>query len=226
MSTDIETLLPNLPYCSDFHAAVRQAKPGDTLLCLHNGCSSRTITEDILNSIREKQLNVYLEMPEGCATSTLEPSWRCITTTRFANLEAKLIMTPHCTRLADAPLKGDALLIAARVAGYDTAVFGLPPERKNVVVIHEGCPNFIVSLLPLSDFLRGRFAPFAHWIDFWNGVLSRLGLDERLPKDIRPAVDTRYLPDDALPPSAVSSVSSKGRSLSMRFVITVIVCRA
>ncbi len=216
MKNDLEILLPSLPICADFHEAVQKAAPNETLLCLNGSCRSRTLDAGILATIREKRLRVFLEMPEGFATTTLEASWRCVTAKHIANLDAGQIMTPHCARFADAPLQGEPLLAAARVAGYDTAVFGLPEDARTVVAVHDSCPNLIVSLLPLSNFLRGRFAPLLRWLGFWNGLLERLGLPDRLPETLRPEVDTMYLPDDELPPTAVKECVNRAFQMMER----------
>ena len=204
MSTAFDSVFSHLPLCSDFHLAVTQASKGDILFCFNNICSNRILNDSILEDIRQKGLRVFLEMPEDCEIEQLDGCWRCVSTRSFHDLPEGVIMAPHCAPVANYMLQGEPLLVAARVAGYDTPVFGLPEDSRTVIAVHESCPGLIVSLIPLSNFLRGRYAPFQRWINLWNGILEMMGTETRLPEHLRPSVDTTFSKEEILPQNALS----------------------
>ena len=65
------------------------------------------------------------------------------------------------------------ILVSARVAGYDTAVFGFNDSGANASPIlfqHPEEPTITIATTKLSSFVRGRFAPLAAWKLLWEGA--------------------------------------------------------
>lgn len=98
--------------------------------------------------------------------------------------------------------EGEPLLTLAKVAGYDTATFGLPGEHHPLLVSErEG--RLLVATTGLSSFVRGRFGPQRSWEAIWSRVLGYLAGEAGGPglswmATVRPSYDaTEELPPDA-----------------------------
>ena len=209
-TAEIQSIFGHLPLCRDFQKAVQEASVGETLICLEGVCANRRLDADILELVRSKGLHVLLEMPEGVARHPLDTCHRCVSLREFPGLAKGTILAPHVVPVADFELKGEPFLVAARVAGYDTLAFGLPEETRTVVGVHEACPGLVVSIVPLSNFLRGRYAPVQRWVALWNGILAFMGIKVRLPENLRPLVDTAFSSQEELPPGALAECKERG----------------
>ena len=92
----------------------------------------------------------------------------------FAPALAKLrILAIHDCRFV--PLKAeDPHIVVGRVAGFDTAVYGLPKESFPILCElpkREGGGEVLVATTKLSHFVTGRYAPSNAWRAIWNHVL-------------------------------------------------------
>jgi hypothetical protein len=67
-------------------------------------------------------------------------------------------------------------LILARVAGYDTAVFGLPETEVYPVLFEHPRGDILVATTKLSQFVTGRYAPNDAWPVVWRMVFTWLAL--------------------------------------------------
>ena len=65
-------------------------------------------------------------------------------------------------------------LVAARVAGYDTAVFGLPAKDVFPILFELPERGLIVATTRLSSFVTGRYAPAKDWPVVWERILAAL----------------------------------------------------
>ena len=57
----------------------------------------------------------------------------------------------------------EPILALARVAGYRTAVYGLPENHHPILFLHPDNPNILISTIPILDFADRRYAPHADW---------------------------------------------------------------
>ena len=100
-------------------------------------------------------------------------------------------------------------MVIARVAGFDTAVFGLEGTPNDPLVFKTG-KNLWISTSKLSDFAKLRLMPESKWKLFWEGTLSELTGREvsfkGWPTMIRPA----YSQDQELPEKARMEAIQKG----------------
>ena len=92
--------------------------------------------------------------------------------------------------------------VAARVAGVDTAVFGLPRNNSEVaVVLFAATADVLVATTSFSNVLRGRYAPVSEWRTLLSFVMAWLGsglaVGPLVPR-VRPA----YAKGAKLPPDA------------------------
>ena len=67
----------------------------------------------------------------------------------------------------------DPLMVIARVAGFDTAVFGLENTPSSPLV-YKPNDNLWISTSKLSDFAKLRFMPERNWKLFWEAVMSHM----------------------------------------------------
>ncbi len=100
-------------------------------------------------------------------------------------------------------------MVIARVAGFDTAVFGLEGTPNDPLVFKAG-RNLWISTSKLSDFAKLRLMPESKWKIFWEETLSELTGREvsfkEWPTMIRPA----YSQDEELPGNARMEAVRKG----------------
>ena len=207
--------------------AVNRAAPGSGVLILAGFYPLRPTAVDprVLDSARAKRLSVYLEYPASVPGLNLGPPRRAewervvVTTHSFGPRlpQLKILSAHHAWYLpvGALPASADPLLSLARVAGYGTAVFGLPhqafPLLLNIHRSHVGGssgdgspdPVLLVATSGLSNFLRGRYAPPGAWIDVWDQVLSMLD-PAAGPVSLRaePSVQPAYGREDRLPADA------------------------
>jgi hypothetical protein len=189
--------------------AIRNAKTSSGVLILADGYpTQRTILRNSdLELAATKSLRLYIEFPEELPGISLgksrEAVWeRGVVTGSFFSPklpDLSLVGLHQCIYL---PVQSpNTSLSLARVAGYDNAVFGLPP---NAVSLLFEVPErkWIVATTKLSNFVTARYAPSESWTVIWDAILERLapGTENRLkPRSVAHAAysSTLPLPDDA-----------------------------
>lgn len=188
--------------------ALHDASSGDAVLALADTypIPSLNIDEETLHRAREKGLRLYLEYPLSVPKVDFgEPrtaEWeRLVVSSDFFRhgLPPMSILTMHgCWFL---PVKAKNYHLAlARVAGYDTAVYGLPPEVHPILFNYSD--SVMVATSKLSQFRTGRYAPRACWKEVWEGLLRWLTGGAEVPISWTPTVTVasdknEKLPDDA-----------------------------
>lgn len=105
------------------------------------------------------------------------------------------------------PAGAETLLVLGRVAGFDTAVFGLPKDAAPIL-FEMPERRLIVATTCLSRFVTARYAPAEDWKMLWRSLLRRLMADEAgtvpaLPElSYTPPVRPRHGRDEPLPADA------------------------
>ena len=122
--------------------------------------------------------------------------------------ENRIMMIHGCRILpVDTP---DAHIIMARVAGFDTAVYGLPEERYPVLLKHPNA-DMLVATTKLSCFRTARYAPADTWRVVWRWVLQWLTDGETLPElDWEPSVHPAYMADAQTPSDIERTAVARG----------------
>ncbi|MCP5524400.1 MAG: hypothetical protein H7A46_22955 [Verrucomicrobiales bacterium] len=197
--------------------AVDVAVPGGAVLILAGDYPAETtdVPEQLLSLAEAKGLRLYLEYPRALPGRTLgsgrSPRWeRVVVATDFFGpmLPANRILAMHdChilpTEAANAPL------VLARVAGFDTAVYGLPPETVPVLFEHDD--HTLVATTCLSGFVTGRYAPVAAWGRVWTRIIEWLFPGQTVPElHWTPPVRPSYGRDEALPADAERQALRRG----------------
>lgn len=184
--------------------AVKHAKPGSGVLVLADGYPSvRThIDPAVFDIAANKGLKLYIEYPEALPDIELaEPrkaGWERIvvaSSTFGESLPMLQILTAHeCIFI---PCKAEKpLLVFARVAGFDKAVFGLPQETHPALFEKE---NLLIATTKLSSFITSRYAPTKAWQAVWEHILSVLDPENRPTIEWTPIVRPMFGPSQPLP---------------------------
>ena len=128
-----------------------------------------------------------------------------VSSERFAPAlpQFRILMLPDC-RLVKLS-SGLPLLELARVAGFDTAVYGLPEQALPLLVDHTNPRRgrrdlTIEAATSLSQFRRGRFLPSRDWATLWERLLTLMCPNGPAIKlNVSPAVRPAYSEADKLP---------------------------
>ena len=90
-------------------------------------------------------------------------------------------------------------LVVARVAGYDTAIYGLPDKEVFPILFEVPESRLIVATTKLSGFVTGRYAPAHDWVLIWEKLLSELSPEHLVHLRIAPVVRPAWGPTAKLP---------------------------
>lgn len=160
--------------------------------------------------MRSKSLRVFADFATVAADPVLDTIGveRVVVTQPVGPLAPMDLLTVNRAVFCEAEA-ADPVLVIARVAGFDTAVFGLE-DTPSFPLVYRPEPYCWVSTSCLSDFARLRFLPEKHWKSFWEAVLSDLTGRETVfsswPSMVRPA----YGAEAALPRDARREAIRKG----------------
>lgn len=98
-------------------------------------------------------------------------------------LNCDTILVQHATSCCKVKFQVIPLLVAAKVAGYRKAVFGLPDDYTPLLFHHPDYKNVIIINSGFSNFRRGRFTPQPYWLkalEYITGFLVPEGADSRI----------------------------------------------
>ena len=115
----------------------------------------------------------------------------------------------------------DPLLVIARVAGFDTAVYGIPDSASPILFKLPG-RDALIATTKLSGFVTGRYAPTADWGILWERILGMLDPESSVSLKWTPTVHPAYGPDDKLPTDAErrAFVEGVGWYLNSRLLVS------
>lgn len=158
--------------------AIEKAPEKSAVLILAEGYPEQRvqISQAALDLAKSKGLQLYIEYPESLPGvefgPLLEVRWeRGVVTSPAVGLAEGRILALHDCRLLRTEAK-DPLMVMARVAGFDTAVYGLPQEKYPILFRNDD--GILVATTKLSNFNQGRYAPAADWRTVWSKLLDEL----------------------------------------------------
>ena len=103
-----------------------------------------------------------------------------------------------------------AHLVAARVAGYRDACFGLDDAQQQPILFeHPTCPNILIATTPLSGFVTSRFAPLCDWQTLMGSLIGWLADTPQVKVEYRQTVRPAYQAGEKLPDHAEMDAFSK-----------------
>ncbi|HNT35074.1 MAG TPA: hypothetical protein PKH07_08760, partial [bacterium] len=210
-SNDLYSLLAQLgkvyPRHGTFAEAIAQASPKSAVLVLADQYPEKgtVIEETELDAARSKSLKVYIEYPQklpGFELGTPQKAlWErgVVATDLFGFLLPKhRILDLHSCQFVPAQAPQHWLSLGV-VAGYDTAVYGIP-EKAHPLLFQADKGALLIATTKLSNFVTGRYAPSKDWDIFWLRLLMMLSPDDA-PESLEhtPLVRARWGKNEALP---------------------------
>ena len=225
---DLVSLLQNegakIKEYSSVEETLEEAPEGSAVLLLGSGYPDKvqTLTEKDVETIEKKGLKVYAEFALRLRSGTGENSSGTgevdlkeigvervvVTKTLGDSLKPMDLLTINRAVYYETEAT-DPLMVIARVAGFDTAVFGLENTPNSPLVFKEG-DNIWISTSKLSDFAKLRHMPESKWKFFWEELLSELTGEKvtikKWPSTIAPA----YSKNENLPKTARREAIQKG----------------
>lgn len=182
------------PRYEDPTQAIAAAPAGAGVLILADGYPSRTtaLDEALFAAAAKKGLRLYVEFPSHLPRVQVgkprATEWEraVIASEVFGPSLARLrILGIHDCHFV--PVEATrAHIVVARVAGFDTAVYGLPQTSHPILFEPEG-GHVLVATTKLSQFATARYAPTDAWAPIWRWILDWLQPGE-------PIDDPRWTP--------------------------------
>ena len=197
--------------------AVAAASPGSGVLILADGYPEKAtaIPEELLKEAAAKKLRLFVEYPAALPGLELgKPrkahAERAVVRTDFFGPSLPRMRILAVNGMHFIPLEaGDAHIVAARVAGFDRAVYGLPGETFPLLFeFREG--DILVAACKLSHFVTARYAPRDAWQALWQGVLRWLLRGEVVNLRWTPAVRPAFGRDEKLPADVERQALKRG----------------
>ncbi|MFT5469246.1 MAG: hypothetical protein ACI8UO_004363, partial [Verrucomicrobiales bacterium] len=200
-----ETAFPRFATAAE---AVEAASREAGVLILADGYpdTATTLDKTVLEEAAGKQLRLYVEYPVATAFPEFEigesrqPHWeRTVVASNAFGTELerlRILQINDCHFLPvtrKASPAGSTHLVSARVAGYDTAVYGLPDETWPLLFEH-GESDILIATTKLSQFVSARYAPNKDWGIVWEMIFGWLaseenveGIDLKWTQTVRPS---------------------------------------
>ncbi|NDV58261.1 hypothetical protein D0T85_09130 [Bacteroides sp. 519] len=189
-------------------------KDGVLLIFPHNypQCAE-TLSADQVTQIAEKNLHVYAEYTLINSDTisgkplTLE---RVVVTDSlfFPGLSSMELLNINGSYLLPAQTE-HPLLVVARVAGFDRAVYGLSDTEVHPL-LYQYNHNILLSTAPLSRFASVRFTPERSWRLVWQAILSSLTSGEVLLNNHLSYLSSAFDESQPLPTDARLQSARKG----------------
>ena len=188
---------------------LESAKPGSAVILVANEYPEKPqiLSEKDLGTIKEKGLRVFAEFAsvESGDHELKEISVeRVVVTEPIGDILKPMDLLTINRAVYIKTEATDPMMVIARVAGFDTAVYGLEDTPYDPLVFKEG-ENLWIGTSKLTDFARLRFMPESKWKPFSELTGNEVTFKE-WPKMIAPA----YSEKEELPKTARSEAIQKG----------------
>ena len=110
------------------------------------------------------------------------------------------ILTQHNFVLREVKTPVKSHLVAARVAGYREACFGLDDAQQMPLLFEApDCANILISVTPLASFVKSRFAPRCDWQNLMGRLVGFLAGSDPVKIEYEQEVRPLYEADEELP---------------------------
>ena len=192
--------------------AVNRASEGSAVMILADGYpKSRTnVDTAVLEAAAKKSVRLYVEYPD----SSIDPDcieagepktigWEraVVASDSFGDKLPKshILAISGCRYLS--AKAADPLLVIARVAGFDRAIYGIP-ESASPILFKLPNRDVLVATTKLSGFVSGRYAPSEEWGILWERILGMLDPSSKVSLKWTPTVHPAYGMDEKMPADA------------------------
>lgn len=211
--------------------ALEKAKENETLLILaRNYPEEKTnLPESFFNVVEAKQLKVYVEFPDrlksgktGKIQGTKKerlivtsdffgkelPSMSIMDAGLYSYLNIDSILVDSINNELNTE-RSKSLIRGANVAGFKNAVYGLEDTPNFPILFVDN--NVLISTTKLSDFIKGRYSPYATCQNIVGGILSYLFIDiDKIKIKWEATVKPTYNSSDELSADAYQSAVKRG----------------
>jgi len=196
--------------------AVDAAREGAGVLLLANDYPGKPldVPAEVFEAAARKGLRLYVEFPGALPGRKVgkpkRPRFeRAVVASDFFGPDLAALRILQLGAMCYVPVEApDAYLVAARVAGFDKAVYGLPKNTTPLLFLH--APNVLVGTTGFSHFRRARFAPKDALQALWKGVFSWLAGQAPQPLDWQPLARPSFGRQDKLPADAQRQAILRG----------------
>jgi len=198
--------------------AIAAAADGDAVLVLADDYPGKTTTiaADLFREAAKRRLRMYVEYPSALPEMKLGAPRRtgverAVVSSEFFGSELAHLRILAINGLHFVPASAEKPhIVAARVAGFDTAVYGLPETSYPILFEHPDA-DMLVATTKLSHFVTGRYAPADAWRTLWQRMFDWLCRGQDVP-ELRwtPVVRASYGRDEPLPIDAEEQALRRG----------------
>ena len=193
---------------TDIQEALSKVRKGDgVMVCAENYPEETTaISQADYKAFARKGVRLFVEFPASLPATSSASVYtadleRGVVTSSMPGLPAMSIVGINGCRVVEAT-STDPLMVLAKVAGYDNAVFGLKDAGVvRPVLFKEG--KALIATTSFSNAVKGRYGPADAWAKIMDYVLSWVSGDPgfhcgAFPSDPVPSYDkTTLLPQNA-----------------------------
>jgi hypothetical protein len=186
--------------------AVNRAAMGSVLLVLADRYPAAPVAVDakFYEAAKAKRLRLYVEYPAMAPGVTLSAPkhavWErgIVATDQFGSKLPRLaLFSAHsCSYLPASPAR-KVLLSIGRVAGFDSAVYGMPKDADPL--LFAAGDDVLIATTKLSGFVTGRYAPADRWTAIWEQILKRLDPEASHDLSWTPTARPSYDKEERLP---------------------------
>ncbi len=205
--------------CDSPKAAVDAAPQGSGVLLLADSYPAKTqhIPGEVFDMAARKRLRLYVEYPASLPGIELGSprgiQWErgVVASEAFGpSLKPMRIVAIHDCRFVPTEAAKPHLVLA-KVAGFDTAVYGLPKKDVWPILFEHPGQRILVSTTKLSQFVTARYAPTEAWLPVWKMILDWVQPGLALPElKWTPTVRPSYTRNDPLPADAERQAIRRG----------------
>lgn len=186
--------------------AIGHATSGSAVLVLADGYPEKLthVDSSLYDTAAEKGVRLFVEYPDSIpGLEAAEPrgtEWeRAVVASDAFGVDLPKLHILSISGCRFIPVKSaDPMLVVARVAGFDTAVYGIPESANPILFKLPGRDAFIATT-KLSGFVTGRYAPTKDWGILWERILGILDPTFRTSLKWTPTLRPAYGPDEKLP---------------------------
>ncbi|MBN2291892.1 MAG: hypothetical protein JXM70_05670, partial [Pirellulales bacterium] len=200
-------------------AAVNAAEEGAGVLVLADDYPRKTTSVDaaVFAKAAGKKLRMYIEFPTSLPGTDVGKPRRTqleravVASDAFGKILPKMrLLVIHDCHFVETTA-ADPLVVLAKVAGYDTAAYGLEGTTSYPLLFEHPGGKLLVSTTKLSQFVTARYAPKDAFVAIWKKVLQWLQPNGDTPKlDWTPIVRPTYGRDTKLPADAARDAVIRG----------------
>lgn len=180
--------------------AIRNAKEGDVVLILANKYPEELtqVTNDLYKIIEEKKIKAFIEFPSLIPNVQIQKIIKA--NKERAVTSSNQILGINGLHYVSLDKKIDSpIIVAAKVAGFDTAIYGLP-EKTDPLLFSLPNSDILISTTSISNFVSGRYAPQKEWGNVWKEIFKYL-MPETEIGDLKwnPELTVTYQKEEKLP---------------------------